>query len=380
PHEHNWLTQTVDGEIYGIPSGPSQGTTTGWMIDSSFYSRVGLKETDLARNFWEMDAIFADMYQKNGNRPFLHINEETITSLAEVDEAALPQRLPGSVGNFIRGTFTCIGSCFGIDASSGSPKVVNMMETDTVRLYQEAMFRYKSAGYVTADEAEAQIRYGSGLADFYYPVYGSSYRYYPVTDPILFSVKPGGYTIGVAASSRDSEAGKKLLSLIADDETFRMQLLFGKEGRDYSVYNGFYSKIEQDDRSSYSMEFLSPLSYFSGFACDGSVYAEDGKTALESFWETLDHSTVCYPIVFDYSGLEKELASIQTVIELYFPNLIATEEIPDDPFTEVEDPVPVMDEVGYNQMLQAFKDAGSDKIVAELQRQLDAWLAENPDW
>jgi hypothetical protein len=31
-------------------------------------------------------------------------------------------------------------------------------------------------------------------------------------------------------------------------------------------------------------------------------------------------------------------------------------------------------------MLSDLKAAGSDKILAELQRQLDAWLAENPDW
>ena len=39
-----------------------------------------------------------------------------------------------------------------------------------------------------------------------------------------------------------------------------------------------------------------------------------------------------------------------------------------------------MDEGGYDQMLQAFKAAGGDKIQAELQRQLDEWLKANPDW
>ena len=103
-------------------------------------------------------------------------------------------------------------------------------------------------------------------------------------------------------------------------------------------------------------------------------------TSNMSFREALDHSTPHYPIVFDYSGLEKELAAVQKVINLYFPNLITTKEIRDDPTTKEKDPVPVMNEAGYAQMLQAFKAAGSDKIVAELQKQLDAWLAENPDW
>ena len=380
PHEYNWLTQTVDGEIYGIPSGPSQGTTTGWFVKSAFYKKAGLTEADLTRNFWEMDDIFAKMYQANGNKPFLAIQEGSISSIAEIDEAALPQQLPSSIKEFLRGSYTCVGACFGIDASSGFPKVVNMMEIDIVRLYQEALFRYKSAGYVTADETGVQIRYGNGLADFSYAVYGSSEHYYPVTDPVLTSVRPGGYTIGVAASSENPDAGKTLLSLIAEDEAFRIQLLFGKEGRDYTAVNGNYRVQSQADDSSYSMRFLSPLSYFSGFAPEGTFYIEEGQTDLESFRAMLDRSTLQYPIVFDFSGLEKELKAVQKVINRYFPNIATTKEIRDDFFTPEKDPVPVMNEAGYDQMLQAFKAAGSDKIVAELQRQLDAWLAENPDW
>ena len=38
------------------------------------------------------------------------------------------------------------------------------------------------------------------------------------------------------------------------------------------------------------------------------------------------------------------------------------------------------DPEAYDEFLQKVKDAGGDKIQAELQRQLDAWLAENPDW
>ena len=41
---------------------------------------------------------------------------------------------------------------------------------------------------------------------------------------------------------------------------------------------------------------------------------------------------------------------------------------------------PDMTEEMYDQMLQDMKDAGSEKVIAELQRQLDAWLAEHPDW
>ena len=224
-----------------------------------------------------------------------------------------------------------------------------------------------------------KIDYSRGLADFSYLTNDGSEQYFPVTDLVLTDTKPGGYTIGVAASSQNPDAGKALLALIAEDEAFRMQLLFGKEGRDYSAANGEYKKAIQADGSSYSLRFLSPLSSFSGFV-SGDVYTQEGKTELESFREALDHSTRSYPIVFDFSGLESELAAVQAQIDRYFHNFTTMQKIPDNPSTEADDSVAGMDQAGYDQMLRDFKDAGSDKIVAELQRQLDEWLAQNPDW
>ena len=34
----------------------------------------------------------------------------------------------------------------------------------------------------------------------------------------------------------------------------------------------------------------------------------------------------------------------------------------------------------YDTWMQEIREAGGDVIQAELQRQLDAWLAENPGW
>ena len=39
-----------------------------------------------------------------------------------------------------------------------------------------------------------------------------------------------------------------------------------------------------------------------------------------------------------------------------------------------------MDEENYQIMLAEIRAAGGDKILAELQKQLDAWLEAHPDW
>ena len=88
----------------------------------------------------------------------------------------------------------------------------------------------------------------------------------------------------------------------------------------------------------------------------------NGKTLIQSYQELLDESVLSYPVVFDYSGFEDELKAIETVCLEYFPEFTA------------------LTETQYNQMLKELEDAGSQKIVEALQKQLDQWLSENPDW
>ena len=66
--------------------------------------------------------------------------------------------------------------------------------------------------------------------------------------------------------------------------------------------------------------------------------------------------------------------------ELYYINGNDTLPPPLDPETEEDETRHRMTPEYYDQMLAEIKAAGGDKIQAELQRQLDAWLAENPGW
>lgn len=60
--------------------------------------------------------------------------------------------------------------------------------------------------------------------------------------------------------------------------------------------------------------------------------------------------------------MDEELAAMRNIMREYFPGFSCL----------------TADE--YNQMLQELKTAGSDIIQSELQKQLDAWLIQNPDW
>ena len=71
-----------------------------------------------------------------------------------------------------------------------------------------------------------------------------------------------------------------------------------------------------------------------------------------------------YGLVIDTTSISNELTAIQAVIAKYGVALTSGTVDPDDPVAGID---------AFN---AALKDAGVDTVIAEYQRQLDAWLAQ----
>ena len=387
-HELDWIRTTVDGEIYGIPSKLSGAGCNGWSVNPEIFQKYGLTVEDFAQNYWEMDDVFAKIYSENGNEPFLWEYDDGY-SASFSPYLEYPSIVPMGIDFLTYYLYQRVGYCCGIDYSSGVPEIVNLYNRDPVRATWAAYSRYKKAGYTIKPSSmdggfsRIKINFGplsAGWVHTHNWYDECEYTGIPLTNTVFTITFPEGFMSGVAAVSQHKEEAVQLLNLIAEDEEFRMRLLFGKEGRDYEIEDGYYKITVHEDGTYYSMNVLSPLSFFCGLtaektdktssslACgtdnDNDWYpAKEGKTKQESRIENLNSAVYLQcPVVFDYSGFEKELAAIEAVCRKYF----------DRPYEET---VAV-----YDQMLQEFKDAGSEKIIAELQRQLDAWLADNPVW
>ena len=391
PHEVNWIT--ANGEIYGLRTVPVCAESKGWQVDSAIVIQCGLTAEDFEKEFWEMDEVFQKIYDQLGH-PFMFYRGDCFTTISTSYLDELSAALPSCYGLFPV-TLETVGSCFAIDHSGDSPKMINILEADTVRNIQQAVLRYREKGYFLSDQALytnpelLKVEYTNAAESAVYS-YGDD-LYVPRTALAVRCTNPCGPMTGVAEVSQHKEEALMLLNLIAEDESFRMLLFHGKEGQDYKILNGYYTIIRQSDGSSYSLSMLSPLSYFSGLTADRSVsyfenpgvenwefHTANGKTALQTYQQALDDANIYYyPIRFDYTGFEEELAAIEEVNKKYFSFF--------SNYMDIGNPgqpgyIPKMTEEVYNEMLQKLKEAGSEKIQAELQRQLDEWLVANPDW
>ena len=373
-HDSQWKKTTVSGQIYGIPTKLHAAYSSGWKVDSAVFE-LGFAPEDFQKKYWEMDDVFASLYEKTGNHGFLTFGYGSYTSstdfLSEEPKVIKPGLLEDALGYDI----DHIGSCFAIDCSSGTPVVKTYFELDAVKQLHAAVQRYKAAGYeVNEQKEDAELVFAATCKlDTPYST-GNGYAMIPAGTPTLSTNAPSGYVSGISSTTRYKEEAVQLLQLIAEDTDFRLRLFFGQEGRDYQLADGYYSSVHQEDGSSYNMDFLSQLAYFCGLeaapgnrifrvpAVNNSFVSYEGKTKLETLQEMQDKAAFQCPAVFDYSGFEAELKAIEALLERYCPE-----------FVELSD-------TQYDQMLSDIKVAGGDKILAELQQQLDAWLAENPDW
>lgn len=374
PHEYNWLIGTVADEVYGIPTALYQSYAGGWSMNSEFLTKYDLSEDAFSSSFWEMDEFLEKIYEKNNKEPFLFVNRDTTLTSSNSFTGEMNSYYPGALYNIIAQCYKGSGSCFAIDYTLDTPMVVNTLQTDYARQIQSAIARYKEAGYITDDQSLVQLSYGTVFGDCTYTD-ASGNVVIPNTTAVFHATASGGPITGISADSQYKAEALSLLNLIAEDEAFRMQLFYGKEGRDYTIADGYYTIKTYEDGSTYSLDFLSPLSYFSGltsnritanFLSPGtenwSLFAYEGEDLLETYREVLADSILSYSVVFDYTGFEKELAAMNAVYEEYFPQF--------SKLTEQQ----------YSQMLQELKAAGSKKVLDELQRQLEQWQLKNPNW
>ena len=376
PHEINWLQSSVNGEVYGISQVLRYPKSGGWVVNVDVLQEYGLTEQDFQKDFWEIDKLLEIISEKSGKKEVMYFSPlYKLVRFPSITHIGFSY--PGIAADMLDAYFGGIGSVFAVVNDQDVPTVVNMLDTETANTIREAIVRYKTK-YAVADSRISKVYFSSSMIGHRsYTVinntYGTNKRYIPIGDSTYYTGESLTLTrcSGVAVGSNYKNEALSLLNLIAEDEEFRMQLMFGKEGRDYTVdAEGNYSMIEQEDGTNYSLSFLSPWSNFSGMVSKdtrspgtgGNIPQYEGMTVLESYLEMWENvGDPYYPIRFDYSGLEDELEAVKNVCDLYFYRFAS------------------LTDEKYAEMIEKINAAGGTKIIAELQKQLDEWVKANPD-
>lgn len=364
----DWMNAcTADGKIYGIPVYKPLALTPMITYRKDIAEELGIDMSQV-NSVQDLEAVFKKV--KEG-RP-------DITPLAPVQ--------PGDTG--LNRLYSTNVDYLGDDYTA--PKGVLLGDsTEVVNLFERQEFMdvckiardWYNKGYIMKDTATTTSMSLELLSSGNYFCTIASYSY-PEEDTAASIQTQWGYPAGarilkeayidtstvnavtfmVSTNCEVPEAALKFLNLTYSDKEIVNLLIYGIEGRDYVVKEeGIVNYPEGEDAST--------VPYTAQLSC-GTLgnffiqYQMEGSNLDSLKWEEEQNkeaaSSPVMGFVFDTSPVNTEYTAIANVLSQYLPGLFCGNV---DPETEIP------------KLNKALDSAGLGNVIAEKQKQLDAWLA-----
>lgn len=340
-----WSGAEVDGGIYAVPNQKEICTAPMWVFTKEYVDKYNIPYTEL--------------HSLEDLEPWLKLikeNEPDVTPLYITKGFSAPQY------------FEQLVDPVGIEYEDDSLVVKNMFETDKMKSTLETLRKYYQAGYINADSATAQddksvkrfVTKGDGQPyaevlwskDLKYDVVASQ-----ITDSYITNASTTGSMIAVSKNSKNPDKAVEFLNLLNTDEYIRNLLNYGIEGTHYESVNDKQIKLT-DKASDYSVGY-----YTLGNLFITKVLDNEPETKWDEFQEFNDAAkeSAVLGFKFDTSKVTNEIAAINNVLE-EFKSTIYSGSVDIDEYLD--------------KLNKKLKDQGIDRVIEEMQTQLDAWLAE----
>ena len=256
----------------------------------------------------------------------------------------------------------------------GNHKVINQFENkdfiDYIKVYRD----YYQKEYIKADAATALIdptfdktgKWFCNLAEYapYADVLWSEGMGFPVvsvpafTPPLICTRSVTGAMNAISITSERPDLCMKFLNLLNTDVYLRNLLGWGIEGVQYEKLPNGKIKLLAGNKD------YNPFQFTIGNVFINYVL-EDEPSDMYVQYDKWNNSAVKSPILgfaFDSGPVKNEMVAVKNISEEYCKGI----------FTGAYDPDKKIPE-----MLNKMKKAGMEKILAEMQKQIDEWWAEN---
>lgn len=351
----------TDGRIYGLPNMHEYAKTTQIIYNADMAEAAGVDMSQV-KTLADMDEVLAKVVEKypDMSTPFLAGQQNTA--------ASSNYQLWDNIG------LSRLGVVFYDDPT----QVVNLFETDEYRDFVTTLHDFSKKGYLNPDSIVsanswtgllesgmtfAVLTYNHELmAEEYTGLTGLNLGYVPLGESVRTTDCLLTFVWTILATSEKQEAAMKLLNLLYTDAEVENLLCNGIEGVHYVLDDqGLCTYPEGVDES--NRTYAPQLSWVmpNGWLIhdwEGSIVDYGEKMA--AYNESAKTSPL-YGFVFDASSVINEVTACNNVLSQYAPS---TEE---DGTLDVDE--------ALAEMNQALKDAGLDAIIAEKQRQVDEFYA-----
>jgi len=361
-------TTTFNGHMYSIPVNKGVALNMTLVYDKELLALSGYAEKDI-KTMEDLPKIFDAIKKKRPDVvPFAPLNTgdtvllRYLSNKHEVDTLSDAQTMAGVV--------------FG-----GKGKVVNFYESKEFADGVKLMRGWYNKGYLPKDSATAiadtpaQFRAGKlfctmggyGGNQIGVTISGQAGREIGAKHLVPFyfdSQAVNLVTTGIGSTCKVPEAAMKVLNLIYTDEFVINTMLYGIEGRDYVKVDAHHWKYP-DGKDANTVPYTASLCT-GVFGSESLQYQPVGMSWDDILYKLDDNKKTkrspYFGFNFDTTDMKNEISAITNVYNQYMPGLICGALDPDATIPKLN---------------KALKDAGIDRIIAEKQKQLDAWIKAN---
>lgn len=262
----------------------------------------------------------------------------------------------------------------GVELDGDTTKIINVYQSELFQDFVEMMYRWNQEGYIDEQLAsgisESDIQAGVRDQTVGFAQWtnipnsdaeagrraGTDVVTVPITKLWITGNSGIGSAYGLSSKTEKADACMKFLELLNTDQTLADLCTYGLEGVNYEKdENG---KVELIANSGFSFGLWMSTSYSAA-----SLLTSDPDNKIELYSEFND-SSVASPITgfrFDPAGVEAEISAVNNAKAEYY--LLLTRG-----FIEPEE--------GLADFNEALENAGIEKILEEMQKQLDTFYAE----
>jgi putative aldouronate transport system substrate-binding protein len=356
----------VDGQIYAIPNYQTFANREGFFVRESVLEAFPLdinsvkKVEDMEPYFntllnGDLDAVAKGYFEKNGKdssvietKPYMGSRYEHFQYYYGQEEAGV-----------------ALAAIYKDDASL---KVVNKYETPEYEQHMKLARDWYLKGFIHPDAAIETPKHVFMAAHSYNVLKPGgdvnnnmnggheNVDYVPLTDAYISNGAPSKTATAISRTSKNPERAMMLLELMNTDKYLFNLIAYGIEGKHYEKIDDTFIRKLPDSKYNHGASWV--------FGNTFLEYLLEGMPAT-LHQETIDQNENATPsvimgFVFNPEPVQTEIANVNSVIGEYQKGLNAGA-------IDVDKYLP--------ELRERLKKAGSEKVITEVQKQLDAWKA-----
>lgn len=365
--DYMWDYTSVGGKIYAVPSDQGICRTYGIYVPK-----------DLSDKYWDTEKAEEILLSNNTmTEECYDVIEEYLAAVKASGD--MRKGMQESAQYAFKGYEAFFGD-FGVRLDDEKCEVVYLYDTPEMKLFIEKMSDWYKKGYIRKDALSSyQEQKYIGSETGYIMWLGSSHKDPGKTATMMYGFdidnaelfkKYVGYNNAnaggnaVAASCKNPDKAVELLNLVNSNKDMYRLLVYGIEGDHYVKESESRAKLEYKGGNPSSSERYGIW----GYAVGNVFLGFEDETTPEGWYEYLadlpnnvEVKSNLIGFIPDSSSFTSEATQISSIRKEFAPSLIA------GVYEDYES--------RYNEFIKKVKQAGVDTVKAELQKQVNAYLA-----